>query len=106
MRRASNQFERTGRKGGPVSPVCQQKLKRLKQIIEERENWREHLEEVESMRKWVLEAESLLDGSWAEQHEPMVSGSLSAPNQEPVVNASLGVTNEQVGLRFDHWRAE
>jgi len=81
-------------------------LKRLKQIIEERENWREHLEEVESMREWVLEAESLLDGSWAQQHEPMVSGSLSVPNEEPVGNASPCVTNEQVGLRFDQWRAE
>jgi hypothetical protein len=69
--------------------VCQQKLNRLKQIIKERENWRASLEEVESMRQWVMHAESLLDGSWAEQHEPVVS-----------------VTNEQVGLRFDRWRAE
>jgi len=73
--------------------VCQQKLNRLKQIIKEREKWRESLEEVEDMLQWVLDAESLLDGSWAEQ-------------REPVVSASLGVTNEEVGLRFDCWRAE
>jgi len=73
--------------------VCQQKLKRLKQIIKEREDWRGALEEVDSMRQWVLDAESILNGSWAEQHEP-------------VLNASPCITNEQVGLRFDRWRAE
>ena len=68
-------------------------MNRLKHIIKEREKWRESLEEVEDMLQWVLDAESLLDGSWAEQHEPVVS-------------ASPGVTNQEVGLRFDRWRAE
>lgn len=73
--------------------MCQQKLNRLKQIIRERENWREPLEEVGNMLQWVLDAESLLDSSWSEQHEPVLS-------------TSPCVTNEQVGLRFDRWRAE
>ena len=76
-----------------MSPVCQQKLNRLKQIIKERENWREPLEEVDSMRQWTLDAESILNGSWAEQHEP-------------ILPALPCVTHEQVGLRFDRWRAE
>ena len=73
--------------------MCQQKLKRLKQIIEERENWREPLEEVGSLRQLVLDAESILNCSWAEQYEP-------------ILQASPCVTNEQVALRFDRWRAE
>jgi hypothetical protein len=86
--------------------VCQQKLQRLKQIIKERENWRELFEEVESMRKLVVDAESLLDGCWAEQHEPVSSAPSSLSNEQPVVNASSSITNERVGLRFDTWIAE
>jgi len=73
--------------------VCQQKLNRLKQIIKERENWREQFEEVESMRQWILDAESLLNGSRSEQYEPALS-------------ASPCITNEQIGLQFDRWIAE
>jgi hypothetical protein len=86
--------------------VCQQKLNRLKQIIKERENWREPLEEVKSMRKWVLDAEAVLDGSWTEQHEPVLSALPCITNEQVPLNGSPCVTNEQVGLRFDHWRAE
>jgi hypothetical protein len=35
------------------------------------------------MREWVIEAEHILDGSWAEQEEE--------------------ITNAQVGQRFDAW---
>lgn len=73
--------------------MCQQKLNWLKQIIKEREKWREQLEEVESMRQWVLNAEAILNGSLVQQHEP--SGS-----------ASVGLTNKEVGRRFDQWRAQ
>jgi hypothetical protein len=58
------------------------------------------------MREWVLGAESLLDGSWAEQRELSLNGSADVTNEQPVLNVSPGVTNEEVGLRFDRWRAE
>jgi hypothetical protein len=106
IRRISSQLERTGRKGGPVSSVCQQKLNRLKQIIKERENWREQLEELESMQQLVLDAESILNGSWSKQPGPALNASLCVTNEQPALNASLCVTNEQVGLRFDRWIAE
>jgi hypothetical protein len=61
--------------------------------MKKRENWQESLEEVRSMRDWVLGAEALLDGSWVEQHEPVLS-------------TSSRLTNKQVGLRFDRWLAE
>ncbi len=86
--------------------MCQQKLNRLKQIIKEREDWREPLEEVESMLQWVLDAESLLDGSWAEQREPVVNTPPCVTDEQTTLNISPCITNEQVGLRFDRWRAE
>lgn len=86
--------------------MCQKKLNRLMQIMKERDNWRESLEEVRSMREWVLSAEALLDGSWVEQHEPVLSTSSALSNEQPVSHASSSLTNEQVGLRFDRWLAE
>jgi hypothetical protein len=74
--------------------------------MKERENWRESLEEVKSMREWVLDAEALLDGSWVEQHEPVLSTSSALSNEQPVSHASSSLTNEQVGIRFDRWRAQ
>jgi hypothetical protein len=53
-------------------------------IVAERRSWREQLEQVKRMRQWVLDAEHILDGSWAKPGE--------------------GVSNEKVGRRFDRWR--
>ena len=61
-----------------------QKLARLKVIVAERSSWLEQLEQVKRMRQWVLDAEHILDGSWAKSGE--------------------GVSNKKVGQRFDRWR--
>jgi len=61
-----------------------QKLARLKVIVAERSSWLEQLEQVKRMRQWVLDAEHILDGSWAKSGEC--------------------VSNEKVGRRFDRWR--
>ncbi len=45
--------------------------------------WAEQLEQVKRMRQWVLDAEHILDGSWATAEEAL--------------------TNEHVARRFDHW---
>ena len=50
----------------------------------ERSKWTEQLEQVKRMRQWVLDAEHILDGSWA------VDGQ--------------ALSNELVAQRFDHWR--
>jgi hypothetical protein len=34
--------------------------------LQEREQWRGHIEILKRMRQWVLDAERILDGSWAE----------------------------------------
>lgn len=86
--------------------MCQGKLNRLRQIIKERENWQESLEEVRSMREWVLGAEALLDRSWVEQHEPVLSTSSALSNEQPISHAAPSLTNEQVGCQFDRWLAE
>jgi hypothetical protein len=52
--------------------------------VAERSNWAGELEQVKRMRQWVLDAEHILDGSWATEGEP--------------------VSNEQVGQSFDQWR--
>lgn len=47
------------------------------------QQWESSIERVRRMRAWVIEAEHILDGSWAEAEEE--------------------VTNAQVGQRFDAW---
>jgi len=53
--------------------------------VAERKNWTDELEQVKRMRQWVLDAEHILDGSWAAADQELVS-------------------NELVGQRFDRWR--
>jgi len=69
-----------------VSPVCRQKLARLQLLVAERYAWAEAVEQVKRMRQWVLDAEHILDGSWASPGE--------------------AVNNEHVGHRFDQWRQQ
>jgi hypothetical protein len=67
-----------------VSPRCAQKLARLQTIVGERAAWAQSLAQLRRMRQWVLEAEQILDGSWAQQNEQ--------------------VSNATVGQRLDRWR--
>jgi hypothetical protein len=66
-----------------VSQACEQKLKRLQEIVTLCHRWDSSIEQVKRMRQWVLSAEHILDGSWASRKEE--------------------VTNQQVGQRFDAW---
>jgi len=56
----------------------------LKVIVAERSTWGEQLKQVKRMRQWVLDAERILDGSWA--------------------RAGESLSNAKVGRRFDRWR--
>jgi hypothetical protein len=67
-----------------MSTLCAQKLARLKVIVAQRSTWAQQLERVRRMRQWVLDAEHLLDGSWAQP--------------------GAVVSNETVGRRLDSWR--
>jgi hypothetical protein len=69
-----------------VNQACQQKLARLKTIVEEGSQWAEQIASVKRMRQWVLDAEHLLDGSWAKPGEPL--------------------SHQKVGRRFDRWRKQ
>jgi Transposase IS66 family len=53
-------------------------------MVGERRAWAEQLAQVKRLRQWVLDAEHILDASWAKPGER--------------------VSNEQVGRRFDRWR--
>ena len=66
-----------------MNQACEQKLKRLQEIAALSQQWQSSIERVRRMREWVIEAEHILDGSWAQQEEE--------------------VTNAQVGQRFDAW---
>src|SRR6266446_10707960 len=74
-----------GKKGGPVSALCAQKLARLKAIVAERAAWADQLAQVKRMHQWVMEVEHLLDESLAQPGEV--------------------VSNATVGSRLDAWRA-
>jgi hypothetical protein len=67
-----------------VSPKVSQKLQRLVAILAQRATWASELAQVTRMRQWVLEAEQILSGSWAQPGEV--------------------VSNETVGKRLDAWR--
>lgn len=65
------------------------KLDRLKQIVAKRLTWREQIESLKRMQQWVLDAEHILDGSWA---------GIENCQQNKEENR---VTNKEVGIRFD-----
>ena len=65
----------------------------MKQIVEERESWREPIEQCKRMRQWVLDAEDILDGSWAEMQEGRISSQQKSE--------SKCITNKEVAIRFD-----
>jgi Transposase IS66 family len=69
-----------------VSQVVAQKWARLQTILAERASWADQLLQVKRMHGWVLWAEHLLDGSWAE------------PGQV--------VSNATVASRLDAWREQ
>jgi len=66
-----------------VSRRCAQKLARLKTMVAERATWEKPLAQVKRMHHWVLDAEHILDGSWA--------------------SAGEVVSNATVGQRLDAW---
>ena len=69
-----------------MSQVVAQKWARLQTILAERASWADQLLQVKRMHGWVLGAEHLLDGSWAE------------PGQV--------VSNATVASRLDAWREQ
>jgi transposase IS66 family protein len=69
-----------------VSPLCAQKLARLKAIVAERAAWADQLAQIKRLHGWVLEVEHILDESLAKEGEV--------------------VSNATVGSRLDSWRAQ
>ena len=69
-----------------MSPLCAQKLARLRTIVAERAAWADQLAQVKRLHGWLLEVEHLLEAS---------------PIQEGVV-----VSNATVGSRLDRWREQ
>ena len=67
-----------------MSPVCAQKLARLRVIVAERRAWAEPLAQVKRLHGWLLEVEHLLDRSLRAEEEV--------------------VSNITVGTRLDRWR--
>ncbi len=69
-----------------MSPLCAQKLARLKTIVAERAAWADQLAQVKGLHGWLLEVEHILDTSLAAVGE--------------------GVSNAAVGSRLDSWREQ
>lgn len=59
------------------------KLDRLKELVGRRTHWQEPVASLKRMRDWVLTAEHILSGTWAESEEAL--------------------TNAAVAERFDRW---
>jgi hypothetical protein len=55
--------------------------------------WREKIELLKRMKQWVLDAEHILDGSWAQ-------GPAQSDGSQHSAEKKL-LTNQEVGLRFD-----
>jgi hypothetical protein len=69
-----------------VSRRCAQKLARLWAIVAERVAWEKQLLQIKRMHPWVLAAEHILSGGWAQAGDVM--------------------SNAPVGERLDAWRHE
>ncbi len=69
-----------------MSPLCAQKLARLKTIVAERAAWADQLARVKVLHGWRLSVEHILDKSLAALGE--------------------GVSNAAVGSRLDSWREQ
>lgn len=69
-----------------MSLRCAQKLARLWAIVAERVAWEQPLVQLKRMRQWVLDAEYMLSGRWAQTGDV--------------------VSNATVGERLDAWRQE
>jgi hypothetical protein len=69
-----------------VSPLCAQKLARLKAIVAERAAWADQPAQIKRLHNWLLEVEHILDGSWAQ--------------------GGAKVSNAKVGRRLDAWRKQ
>jgi hypothetical protein len=54
--------------------------------VEERSQWTEQIASLKRMRQWALDAEQILNGSWAKPGEPL--------------------SNKKVARRFDRWRKQ
>jgi hypothetical protein len=62
----ADSLEKIKKKGHFNSVGILLQLNYLEQLLNEREGWREQIESIRRMRQWVLDAEHILDGSWAE----------------------------------------
>ncbi len=69
-----------------MSPLCAQKLARLKAIVGERTAWADQLAQINRLHCWLLEVEHILDESRA--------------------SAGEVVSNATVGSRLDSWREQ
>ena len=69
-----------------MSPLCAQKLARLKVIVAERAAWADQLAQIKRLHSWLLEVEHILD--------------------ESRVSAGEVVSNATVGSRLDSWREQ
>lgn len=69
-----------------MSRLVQEKLTRLRDIVQMRQRWQEQASQIHRMSIWVIQTEHVLDGSWA-------------------TDADL-LTNQAVGERFDAWMTE
>ncbi len=81
-----------------MSPAVAPKLQRLLAILAERASWATELAQVRRMRDWVLQAEHILDGSWAQAGEIIsnatVAGRLDTWRQTLADQLSAGTLSE------------
>lgn len=58
-----------------------QKLERLKEPVGRRKQWQEVIDSLKRIRDWVLTAEHILSGVWADSKEPLaIPASVNALN--------------------------
>jgi hypothetical protein len=69
----TRELERTGKKGGPVSQKCQQKLIRLLGLVRLREGWRDIFQALKRMHSWVVGTERILAAEWGEPKEVLTT---------------------------------
>jgi hypothetical protein len=61
-----------------VSRTVRVKLDRLKELVGRRTRWQDQIASLKRMRQWILSAEAILSGTWADSEETLTTATVAA----------------------------
>lgn len=109
----ADSVQQLDKKGAHIYDECKHFLFRLATILAIRGRWKEQIEGLRRMRQWVLDAENILNLSWAAlptgdtpQTHDTIPGTSSKKQLKKQYKKNASTTNSEVAIRFDDWRGK